>query len=47
LVFTSHIFLFYYLPLVLLIYYLPRYRNGFLTIVSYLFYGWWERGLSC
>jgi len=43
LVFTSHIFLFYFLPAVLLVYYvLPRHRNSFLTIVSYVFYGWWE-----
>jgi alginate O-acetyltransferase complex protein AlgI len=42
-VFTSHIFLFYFLPAVLLIYYLlPRGRNVFLTIASYVFYGWWE-----
>ncbi len=43
-VFTSHIFLFYYLPLCLLIYYaLPRrWRNLFLTIASYVFYGWWK-----
>ncbi len=42
-VFTSHIFLFYFLPLVLLIYYsLPRHRNSFLTAASYVFYGWWE-----
>ena len=42
-VFTTHIFLFYFLPLVLVIYYsLPRYRNAFLTIASYIFYGWWE-----
>ena len=41
-VFTTHIFLFYFLPLVLLIYYLlPRYKNAFLTIASYVFYGWW------
>ena len=42
-VFTSHIFLFYFLPFVLLVYYsLPiRFRNGFLTLASYLFYGWW------
>jgi alginate O-acetyltransferase complex protein AlgI len=43
LVFTTHIFLFYFLPVVLLIYYLlPRHRNAFLTIASYIFYGWWE-----
>ncbi|MCW5980176.1 MAG: MBOAT family protein [Bryobacteraceae bacterium] len=42
-VFTSHVFLFCFLPLVLAIYYaLPRYRNGFLTVASYVFYGWWE-----
>ena len=42
-VFTSHVFLFYFLPLVLLIYYLlPRGRNVFLTLASYVFYGWWE-----
>lgn len=42
-VFTSHIFLFYFLPLALISYYaLPvRYRNTFLTFASYLFYGWW------
>ena len=43
-VFTSHIFVFYYLPLCLALYYLlPRAsRNAFLTLVSYLFYGWWK-----
>ena len=42
-VFTSHVFLFYFLPAVLLIYYLlPRGRNVFLTLASYVFYGWWE-----
>ena len=42
-VFTSHIFLFYFLPFVLFVYYvLPlRFRNGFLTLASYFFYGWW------
>ena len=42
-VFTSHIFLFYFLPFALLVYYLLpyRFRNGFLTLASYLFYGWW------
>src|SRR5258706_3673477 len=42
-VFSSHLFLFYYLPLVLLLYYsvpLPRYRTGLLAIVSYGFYAW-------
>ena len=42
-VFTTHIFVFYFLPLVLLIYYCPAaVRNAFLTIASYVFYGWWE-----
>jgi alginate O-acetyltransferase complex protein AlgI len=42
-VFSSHLFLFYYLPLILLLYYilpLPRYRTGLLAIASYGFYGW-------
>jgi alginate O-acetyltransferase complex protein AlgI len=43
LVFTSHVFLFYFLPVVLALYYaLPRFRNSFLTLASYVFYGWWE-----
>lgn len=48
-VFSSHIFLFYFLPVVLFLYYLlpsqGKYiyiRNSFLTIVSYIFYGWTE-----
>jgi alginate O-acetyltransferase complex protein AlgI len=43
-VFTSHIFVFYYLPLCLLLYYaLPRrLRNPFITVASYIFYGWWK-----
>ena len=41
-VFSSHLFLFYFLPLTLLGYYLlPRaWRNLFLTLASYVFYGW-------
>lgn len=41
-VFSSHIFLFYFLPAVLLVYYLLplRGRNLFLTLASYAFYGW-------
>ena len=40
--FSSHIFVFYFLPLVLLCYYaLPgRGRNLLLTLFSYFFYGW-------
>ncbi|HPO07500.1 MAG TPA: MBOAT family O-acyltransferase [bacterium] len=42
-IFTSHIFIFYFLPLVLLIYYaLPAKRNFFLLVASYIFYGWWD-----
>ncbi len=43
-VFTSHIFVYYFLPLLLLVYYnLPfRWRNAFLTVMSYIFYGWWN-----
>ena len=43
-VFTSPIFLFYFLPLVLAAYYaLPRqWRNLFLSLASYVFYGWWS-----
>ena len=42
-VFTTHLFLFYFLPLVLLLYYAypgPRYRTGLLTVLSYGFYAW-------
>lgn len=41
-VFSSHLFIFYFLPLVLLLYYaMPqRGRNLLLTLVSYVFYGW-------
>ena len=43
-IFASQIFLFYFLPVVLLVYYLlPRsMRNVFLTLASYVFYGWWH-----
>jgi len=43
-VFTTPIFLFYFLPLFLLIYFnLPcRWRNAWITVASYVFYGWWE-----
>ncbi len=42
-VFTSHIFIFYFLPVVLFTYYLlPKYRNLFLLAASYAFYGWWD-----
>jgi alginate O-acetyltransferase complex protein AlgI len=41
-VFSSHIFLFYFLPLVLLAYYaLPfRARTALIAVSSYVFYGW-------
>ena len=42
-VFTSDIFLFYFLPAVLIIYYgLPYQRNLLLLVASYIFYGWWD-----
>lgn len=41
-VFSSHLFIFYFLPLSLLIYYLlpMRGKHISLTLVSYVFYGW-------
>jgi alginate O-acetyltransferase complex protein AlgI len=43
-VFTTQIFVFYFLPLFLLVYYglPPRWRNAWITLASYVFYGWWE-----
>ena len=48
-VFSSHHFLFYFLPAVLAVYYLLPFtwrgiyiRNAFLTMASYVFYGWHE-----
>src|SRR5688572_18745115 len=43
-VFTTHIFVFYFLPFFLLVYYaLPlHWRNLWITLASYVFYGWWE-----
>ena len=41
-VFSSHVFLFYFLPLVMVIYYLTpmRWKQPWLTAMSYIFYGW-------
>ena len=41
-VFSSYLFLFYFLPAALLLYYaVPRRaKHVLLTLVSYLFYGW-------
>jgi len=41
-VFSSHIFIFYFLPAALLGYYAvaARYRHAILTLFSYFFYGW-------
>lgn len=42
-VFSSHLFIFYFLTLVLVLYYsipLRRFRAGMLASVSYVFYGW-------
>ncbi len=43
-IFTSQIFLFWFLPGILLLYYLLpfRFRSGLLVLASYLFYGWWR-----
>lgn len=43
-VFSSHIFLFWFLPLALLLYYVvpARARSLVLTLESYVFYGWWN-----
>jgi alginate O-acetyltransferase complex protein AlgI len=48
-VFTTHIFVFYFLPLFLLVYFnLPyRWRNFWITVASYVFYGWWEPWFVC
>ena len=41
-VFSSHLFMFYFLPLALLLYYVVprRGQHALLTLLSYLFYGW-------
>ncbi|MBY0232297.1 MAG: hypothetical protein K2W96_23720 [Gemmataceae bacterium] len=41
-VFSSQLFLFYFLPIALLLYYFsfPAWRNLTLTVASYAFYGW-------
>ena len=43
-VFSSHIFLFYFLPLALALYFIvgKKWRNAILTLSSYVFYGWGE-----
>ena len=45
-VFTSHIFIFYFLPLTLAVYHLlpdgTGPRNAWLLVASYIFYGWWN-----
>ncbi len=43
-VFSSHIFLFYFLPVSLAAYYLApqRWRHLLLTLLSCVFYGWWN-----
>ena len=48
-VFTTHIFLFYFLPVFLLVYFnLPfRWRNLWITGASYIFYGWWQPWFVC
>lgn len=43
-VFSTHLFLFLFLPLFLTIYYLIpfRARSGLILVFSYFFYGWWR-----
>jgi alginate O-acetyltransferase complex protein AlgI len=43
-VFTTQVFVFYFLPLFLLVYYKLPYgwRNLWITLASYVFYGWWQ-----
>jgi len=47
-VFSSHLFVFYFLPLALLGYYLLPLRGKHiaLTLFSYVFYGWANPGAS-
>src|SRR5258708_34415448 len=48
-VFTPLIFLFSLLPVFLMVYFsLPRAgRNLWITVASYVFYGWWEPWFVC
>jgi alginate O-acetyltransferase complex protein AlgI len=48
-VFTTHIFIFYFLPLFLSVYFLLpfRFRNLWITVASYCFYGWWQPWFVC
>ena len=48
-VFTTHIFVFYFLPVFLLVYFnFPyRWRNLWITVASYIFYGWWQPWFVC
>src|ERR1035437_706812 len=48
-VFTTHIFVFYFLPVFLLVYFnLPfRWRNLWITGASYVFYGWGQAWFVC
>ncbi len=41
-VFSSYFFIFYFLPIVLLLYYISpkKWRHFTLTVISYIFYGW-------
>ena len=41
-VFSSHLFLFYFLPVALVLYYASprRLKHLMLTVLSYVFYGW-------
>lgn len=43
-VFSTYLFLFWFLPITLIVYYaVPvRYRNAWIALSSYIFYGWWR-----
>lgn len=47
--FSSIPFLFYFLPAVLILYFLvpQRFRNTFLLLASLLFYAWGNPGMFC
>ncbi len=48
-VFSSHVFIFYFLPTVLVLYYMTpmRWKQPLLTILSYIFYGWANPWFVC
>jgi len=43
-IFASAIFLYWFLPLFLAVYYVAprRFRSAWITLASFFFYGWWR-----